>query len=141
METKKCAKCGEVKSTDSFANRTRKRKDGTTYTELHCYCRKCRNKIVDDYRRTNKAARQRKNKTDSARRKARRRLDPEYDEFLRKRSRETNAREARELSNVYVKRILVSRSELSCEEVTPELIGLKRKQLKLYRDVKNKTTK
>jgi len=122
---KKCKKCNELKSLDEFYTVRRK----TGYTYKHSYCKICHN----------------------GNNKKRKEYFKNYlQEYVEKNSEEINAkkrnynkktREHRLNSDWYIKRSLYQRSELTKEDITPEMIEIQRKCLKLGRDllkIKNK---
>jgi hypothetical protein len=105
METKKCSKCKKVKNTTEF-NKSKARKDN-----LCCYCKICNRKYQKEYLNKNENIRI-KNYTDCLK---------------------NNAKYIKELSDTYIKNIL-NKQGVSSELITPELIELKRKQLKIFRE-------
>jgi hypothetical protein len=132
METKLCKHCNTIKTLDLFNIRSN--------NKPHTYCKKCmviysinrrKYRLLNDpyfkekYTIDNKARAKAWNKENKDKRKA-----------IEDRYRNT---EKYRLTNSYCEFILTQYKEISKEEITPELLDLKRKQLKLYRDVKNKS--
>lgn len=132
--TKKCSKCGEVKSLSAFS------KDKSCKDGLYPQCKGCRKA----YRKANAGKIAEYNKTYQ---KANADKIAEYHKTYQKAYEKANADKIRERKKAYLKacvdnltsRYIASKIGLPISDIPPELIELKRTQLKLHRLIKQKT--
>ena len=118
MKTKRCPKCGQIKRLSEFYKHKRN-KDGKT-----SFCKSCCNARSTRYRENN----------------------PEKVRASRKRYRENNPEKIKadlkkgrdELYPSYVKSLIRNQTGLNKEQITPDMIELKRQNLKLKRLLKEK---
>lgn len=134
---KRCTKCGEVKDVGEFSKGTRTR-DG-----LKGYCKQCHAIYYAWWYSNNRTARKAYSREYSKKNKTRiREREKSCLDKYRTRKRKSNnhfAKEGRkELSDRYMKRLLVQRTRLSYSDIPPELVELKREQMKLGRLIKAK---
>lgn len=121
--TKKCSKCGEVKSLSVFY----KRKDIKSW--VGAWCKACENTNRKPYRK--------------AYQKAYHKANADKLRESRKAYKKANADKIAEYHKANVdnltSRYIASNIGLPIEDIPPELIELKRAQLKLHRLIKQKT--
>ena len=128
MTIKTCSKCGFVGDVDLFVRNENK-------------CKWCRKAYMKAY---NKAYRKANSENIKAQSKAYRKANSEHIKAQQKAYRKANSENTKELAKEYDKArvdslldsYVVKSLNMKKEEVTPELLELKRDQLKIYRLLK-----
>lgn len=147
METKICSDCGlELELNTTNFQPVRDRKKGTQYWRKYCReCEKIRRKIKyvpykdkpKHQKQVIKACLRRYAKSEKGR-KAKDKWAKANPEKIKAALARGMNRQIQNLGNTYMKILITQDTPLSFSDVPQELVELKRKQIKLYRDVKNK---
>jgi hypothetical protein len=127
METKQCTKCSKIQPLSGYGRQMYK--TGYKYRTI---CKACTAIYRKIYRNSDLGKATLKKYADSGQR---------YQSYLKNKEKYLNTKAIyrKELSDQYVKKVISRHSNLGFKDITPELIEMKRKQLKLYRDVKEKS--
>jgi len=66
--------------------------------------------------------------------------DKAYYEKNKEKTKRRSQKDSENLTDKYIKKLITKITKLKCDEITPELIELKRVQIQLKREIKNEST-
>ncbi len=124
VQTKRCPKCGEEKAlTKEFWYSNKECLSGLSTSA----CKDCMKKTAVTWNMENKDKRK-ENKS---------RWERDNHERIRIHQRIRDRRDSKALSDGYVKRQISHQCQILCDDVTPEMVGIKRQQILLSRAMRD----
>ena len=127
--TKQCGKCKEIKLLKYF-NKNKTTKDGH-----NTWCKNCHNIYTKQHYEKNPETYRKANR--KCRKKRYARLKATNPEILKEESKKQRAYSVKNLSNYYVKKIIVGKSSLKFSDITDEMVEFKKEHIKLIRAIKD----
>ena len=127
--TKQCGKCKEIKLL-KFFNKNKTTKDGH-----NTWCKNCHNNYVKQHRKDNPEIYRKAVSRYSRKQYAK--LKDTNPELIKNHEKKWRDYSVKNLSNYYVKKIIVGKSSLKFSDITDEMVEFKKEHIKLIRAIKD----